>query len=125
MSAPAPAMTYRSAMALLRQTVEDPSLDPAATQRVARVLAFLQTDVIRVGEVAALLGVTENTVKNWIGIGRFPGSYRTNGGHWRVPISTVLEMRDASLSAQVHNRTGSLPILEEFAGDPFDGFPNA
>ena len=45
------------------------------------------------GRAARLLGVTTVTVRRWIEMGRLPGSYRTPGGHWRVPRRAVERSR--------------------------------
>lgn len=89
-----------------------------------RALEFLTNGTMFVGEAARTLGVVENTVKNWIKAGVFPGAYQTKGGHWRLPAQRVLELRDAALAAEEMNRTGKI-VFVPFEGDPYADRPNA
>lgn len=36
-------------------------------------------------EVAEILGVTDQTIRRWVEKGKYPGAYKTRGGHWRIP----------------------------------------
>jgi predicted site-specific integrase-resolvase len=44
-------------------------------------------------EVAAALGIRTRTALVWLQRGRFPGAFRTPGGSWRVPASSVVAVR--------------------------------
>lgn len=123
MSNPAGHLTHRGAVCLLQETLEVPGISPEVASRVTQVINFLQRDVLRVGDAAALLGVTENTVKNWIALGTFPGAFRTEGGHWRIPAEEVLALRDASHQVRARNRSGSVIAMDQVAGDPFADAP--
>ena len=123
MSSQAGHLTYRGAVSLLQETLEVQGISPDVASRVTRVISFLQRDVLRVGDAAALLGVTENTVKNWIALGTFPGAFRTEGGHWRIPAEEVLALRDASHQVRARNRSGSVVAMDQVAGDPFADAP--
>lgn len=117
-------LTYREAVSLLRETLEVPGISAEVASRVTRVISFLQRDVLRVGDAASVLGVTENTVKNWIALGTFPGAFRTEGGHWRIPAEEVLALRDASHQVRARNRNGSVIAMDQVDGDPFTDAPN-
>lgn len=123
MSSHAGHLTYRGAVSLLRETLEIPDISPEVASRVTQVIDFLQRDVLRVGDAAALLGVTENTIKNWIALGTFPGAFRTEGGHWRLPSEEVHALRDASLQARTRNREARVVAMSQVAGDPFADAP--
>lgn len=45
---------------------------------------------LRPKDVAQRLGVDPKTVKNYIQQGLFPGAFTTEGGHWRIPESSVI-----------------------------------
>lgn len=109
---------------LLEQTLMDPRVPPDSSARVAQVLDFLRADRIRVGDAATLLGVSENTVKNWVRLGRFPGAYRTEGGHWRLVLDEVLALRDSGRLAVARNRAGAPVVVAQVEGDPFAGLPD-
>lgn len=41
----------------------------------------------RVGEVAHKLGLSDQTIRRHCENGRYPGAFKTEGGHWRIPRS--------------------------------------
>lgn len=63
-------------------------------------------DPLKVGEVAAALGVKYRTVLVWLGDGQFPGAFRNPGengpGHWRIPrkAAEAVRMRMAEEGAR-------------------------
>lgn len=115
-------VNFGTAVHLLEQTLEGP-LAPEVHGRLEAVLDYLKTDLLRVGDAAHMLGVSENTVKNWARQERFPSAFQTEGGHWRFKASEVLALRDASERARSLNATGRRPAQEKFAGDPFEDVP--
>lgn len=44
-------------------------------------------------EAASILGVTRRTIVNYHADGRFPGAWKTPGGHLRIPESEVRALR--------------------------------
>lgn len=50
-------------------------------------------NLLSTGAAAELLGVSPNTVKNWMKGGHFPGTVVTVGGHWRFDREDVLAVK--------------------------------
>ena len=51
-------------------------------------------DAMSTGQAARALGVTPKTVRAWIERGAMAGSYSTPQGHYRVPMTTIVELRE-------------------------------
>ena len=118
-------LTYDSAMALLEESVHDDATPSHVRSRLVLVRDFLGSEVISVGAAAKILGISPNTVKNWIALGRFPSSYQTDGSHWRLSSAEVLAFRDASARARAANAAGEPVRQTHFEGDPYDdGLPD-
>jgi excisionase family DNA binding protein len=62
--------------------------------------------ILTTSEVAKLLGLHPNTLKNWVRDGRLP-SYRTLGGHYRIRVCDLLTV--------LHDKNIPIPAeLEKF-----------
>lgn len=51
------------------------------------------------GDVARIFRVDPKTVSRWAAAGKFPGAFRTPGGHWRFPVTSteiLLAVQDAA-----------------------------
>lgn len=81
----------------------------ALTQKFAKVLAELTT-----GEAAKRLGVTPQTVRNWLASNKL-GGQRRQSGRWEVDPQSVAEVRGAlsQASAQGHELAAIESRLEE------------
>ncbi|MGM8216489.1 helix-turn-helix domain-containing protein [Bacillaceae bacterium W0354] len=55
-------------------------------------------------EVARRLGVSDQTVRRMCDKGKFPGSYQTDGGHWKIPIEALITSEEKS-EAERHDFT--------------------
>jgi excisionase family DNA binding protein len=78
----------------LRTALEDVrALDPALGNRVATLIEqrdrSRDPEYLTSTEAAESLGVSRNTVKKWIRLGYLRDSYRTDGGHVRIPRREV------------------------------------
>jgi excisionase family DNA binding protein len=60
---------------------------------------------LTVGQVAALFGRGESTVRTWIGAGLLPGAYLLRGREWRVPRAAVRELQRKQ--AEEHGAPGA------------------
>lgn len=40
-------------------------------------------------DVARIFRVDPKTVSRWASAGKFPGAFRTPGGHWRFPVDST------------------------------------
>jgi len=49
--------------------------------------------LLRTREVALAVGAGRRAVLAALEAGRFPGAFRTPGGHWRIPADTVRALR--------------------------------
>lgn len=116
---------YEAVIARLDETVRlrESRTEEDVYAAVALALDYLRADRVRVGEAATMLGVTENTVKNWARQGRFPSASRTEGGHWRFSVAEVLALRDASRIARSRNDAGLRVPQQVTLGDPFEDVP--
>jgi predicted DNA-binding transcriptional regulator AlpA len=117
-------LTYPLVLGRLRVAGRSPHLAPEIADLLADVVSYLDHH-ISTGDAARMLGISANTVKSWARLGRFPGSFQTEGGHWRFVASEVLAIRDASVRARSANASGATPVLVEVDGDPYEGVPIA
>lgn len=65
------------------------------------------------GEVAGLLGVTDQTIRNWVDLGWLPSEEPTPGGHRRIPLEAI----EPVLSLRAARRRVSLSLTDEAAAE--------
>lgn len=86
-------------------------------RRLKAMAERIEAEWITTGEAARLLGVSSrNTVKNWLEGGFFPGSIRTEGGHWRflrAEVEAVRRAMDAVKRGPVAVGGMELPMVDE------------
>lgn len=113
--------TLQEALALLEhaQTIQD--ADPESARRTARTLRdYLSPRLMSASEAAHLLGITEDVIEDWIGLGRFSSNPLPEDGSWQLRASEVLELRDAVVHAQRLNAEGKRHPQTQFTGaDPY------
>ena len=51
---------------------------------------------MKLAEFVAEMNVAERTARRWFKTGRVPGAFQTPGGHWRVPVATVEQLKRAA-----------------------------
>ncbi|MCG1023851.1 helix-turn-helix domain-containing protein [Sutcliffiella horikoshii] len=81
-----------------------------------------KAEYVKSSEAAEIGGVSDQTIRRWCEKGKFPGAFKTDGGHWRIPQKffkmTLQEARKAdSFMKDVDENT-----REQFGGevDEFD-----
>lgn len=57
-----------------------------------------QTEIVTTKQAAALLGVAVSTVQKWVELGKL-ASWKTPGGHRRIPLASVQTVLQGSLTA--------------------------
>jgi len=55
-----------------------------------------QEGAMKLAEFVAEMNVAERTARRWFKTGRVPGAFQTPGGHWRVPVATVEQLKRAA-----------------------------
>lgn len=52
-------------------------------------------------EVARKIGLSDQTVRRMCENGKFPGAYKTSGGHWKIPEKLFISTRDQDKNAEL------------------------
>jgi excisionase family DNA binding protein len=74
----------------------------------------------RVGEVAKKLGLSEQTIRRHCEENKYPGAFKTKGGHWRIPTSLFrTSNRQDRVAEQFFKR---LDEKNKMGGDDVDEF---
>jgi hypothetical protein len=81
-----------------------------------------QSPVLTSNEAANALSVSgvmpENTIKNRLEGGHFPGAYQGADGQWKFPRSEVEAVKKRIEEARERNRIGRITLLSVDAGEP-------
>lgn len=52
-------------------------------------------------EVAQKLGLSDQTIRRMCEKGKFPGAFKTDGGHWRIPEDLFITTREQDSKAEI------------------------
>jgi excisionase family DNA binding protein len=109
----------------LRTALDDVrALDPALGNRVATLIEerdrSRDPEYLTSTDAAEALGVSRNTVKMWARLGYLRDSYRTDGGHVRIPRREVDRVaRLERLVAATPQPTGPAPVAHKTGALPW------
>ncbi len=117
-------MTYHAITSVLREVseIKTASSLQRVKERCRQVLAALNGHgpMISTGEAAEILGVSKNTVKNWLTQKGIARAERTAGGHLRFPLSDILDLKNEMGAAAARRARKKLDVPRAASSDDFN-----